>query len=80
MLAAVPSLPRTADLRGVDRAAVRLGTFLVETGRRRAAARAERLARRAAHAATAHELEVRRRAAVERRQDNAAQLNVLGLR
>ncbi len=80
LAAAAPSFPRTADLRGLDRAALRLGTFLVETARRRAAARAERLARRAARAGAERELDARRRAAVERRHDNAAQINALGLR
>ncbi|AEG45199.1 hypothetical protein [Isoptericola variabilis] len=80
LAAAAPSLPRTADLRGLDRTAVRLGTRLVEIGRRRAAARANRLAARAARAAAERELDARRRAAVEHRVDNRAQVNPLGLR
>jgi hypothetical protein len=80
MLAAAPLFPCTADLRGLDRAVLRLGTFLVETARRRAAARAERLAHRAARAVAERELDARRRAAVEHRHDNAAQTNALGLR
>jgi hypothetical protein len=74
----------------VDRAVVLLGTFLVETGRRRAEARARRLALHAADAVAARmprtpavaarERDARRSAVVEHRRDNAAQVNPLGLR
>lgn len=78
-LAASP-LPRTTDLYGLDRAVVRVGTFLADLGHRRAAARARTGARRRARVAAELEVSARRRAFVERRRDNRAQLNPLGLR
>jgi hypothetical protein len=80
---------RSPELHGVDRAVVLLGTFLVETGRRRAEARARRLEPRAAAVAAragrardtaVRERDARRSTVVERRRDNAAQVNPLGLR
>jgi hypothetical protein len=46
---AAPPLPRTTDLYGMDRAVVRLGTFLADLGHRRAAARAQDLELGGAH-------------------------------
>jgi hypothetical protein len=77
---AAPPLPRTTDLYALDRAVVRLGTFLADRGHRRAAARAPGRARRRERAAAELELGARRRAFVEQRRDNRAQLNPLGLR
>lgn len=76
MSAYAPSLPRTADLHGLDRALVQAGLALAALGRRRAAARAERLAR----AAASRQRDAYRDAVVQRRQDNAAQLSPLALR
>ncbi len=77
---AAPPLPRTTDLYGLDRAVVRLGTFLADLGHRRATARARARSRLRARAAAELELSARRRAHVERRRDNRAQLNPLSLR
>ena len=80
MSAYAPLLPRTADLRGVDRALVRVGLYLTQAGRHRAAARAERLSRRAALAAQQREREAYQDSVVDRQRDNAAQVHPLGLR
>lgn len=75
-----PSLPRTAELHGLDRLLVRVGTRLTDVGRRRAEARAHLLATRAARAATdraRHEVGVQH---LDRLRDNAAQEHPLLLR
>ncbi|MBD5786498.1 hypothetical protein IF650_09915 [Cellulosimicrobium terreum] len=74
MSAYAPSLPRTAELRGLDRLLVRAGATLTELGRQRAAARSRMLAARTADASVA------RHGHLERHVDNAAQSHPLLLR
>ena len=52
MSAYSPTLPRTAELQGLDRHLVRLGSALTALGRRRAEARARALAAARADAGT----------------------------
>ncbi|WP_435736808.1 hypothetical protein V5D56_18890 [Cellulosimicrobium sp. PMB13] len=79
MSAYSPTLPRTADLRGLDRLLVRVGSHLTSLGRRRAAARARALAARTAQAGV-RELDELARGHLERLDDNAAQTHPLLLR
>lgn len=76
MSAYSPTLPRTAELTGIDRHLVRLGSALTELGRRRAQARAHALAAAAAR----HTAAVAREQHHQRRQDNAVQGHPLLLR
>lgn len=80
MSAYAPSLPRTADLRGADRALVRLGTFLTDVGRRRASRRSALLARTAERTASARRRDAYQASVVEHLRDNAAQVSPFGLR
>jgi hypothetical protein len=75
-----PSVPRTAELQGLDRHLVRLGSALTALGRRRAEARARALAAASARASARSavaEVEAQR---LERLRDNAAQVHPLLLR
>lgn len=78
MSAYSPTLPRTAELQGLDRHLVRLGSALTALGRRRAEARARALAAARVDAGTPA-ADARTRY-VERRADNAAQAHPLLLR
>jgi hypothetical protein len=80
MSAYTPSLPRTAELRGVDRLLVLLGTFLADVGRRHAGRRAAHIAAAANRARANRRRDDYQDAVVERMRDNAAQVNPLGLR
>jgi hypothetical protein len=75
-----PTLPRTAELHGVDRLLVRVGSHLTALGRRRAAARAQALAARTARSEGVAARDVLARGHVERLDDNAAQTHPLLLR
>lgn len=80
MSAYSPTLPRTAELHGLDRLLVRAGTHLTAWGRRRADARARALLAAARRASTDRTRTAVESAYVERRHDNAAQLHPLQLR
>jgi len=80
MSAYSPTLPRTAELQGVDRVLVLVGSRLTALGRRRADARSRALAvaaGRAAHRRTQDAVAAER---VELLRDNAAQAHPLMLR
>ncbi|MCB7137081.1 hypothetical protein [Cellulosimicrobium marinum] len=80
MSAYSPTLPRTTELRGLDRALVLLGARLTELGRRRAATRARVLREVAARRTAAQGRTDVAAHHDERLRDNAAQHHPLLLR